>query len=75
MAAGRYQLLLTAGAEQDLESIYDYIAEIDSPANTEHDAFFNSLLILNLASNLERTHARRSLAVARSMMRVRLSDL
>lgn len=29
----RYEVLLTAGAEQDLESIYDYIAESDSLAN------------------------------------------
>jgi toxin ParE1/3/4 len=28
-----YSVLLTEGAEQDLESIYDYIAEFDSPAN------------------------------------------
>jgi toxin ParE1/3/4 len=36
MAAGRYEVLLTAGAERDLESIYDYIAEFDSPASAEH---------------------------------------
>jgi toxin ParE1/3/4 len=30
MSDERYQVLLTAGAEQDLESIYDYIAEFDS---------------------------------------------
>ncbi len=36
MAAGRYEVLLTAGAEQDLESIHDYIAEFDSPASAEH---------------------------------------
>lgn len=29
----RYEALLTRGAEQDLESIYDYIAEFDSPAS------------------------------------------
>ncbi|HUO44361.1 MAG TPA: type II toxin-antitoxin system RelE/ParE family toxin [Burkholderiales bacterium] len=29
----RYEVLLTAGAERDLEEIYDYIAEFDSPAN------------------------------------------
>ena len=28
-----YQVLLTQGAEQDLESLYDYIAEFDSQAN------------------------------------------
>jgi len=29
----RHEVLLTQGAEQDLESIYDYIAEFDSVAN------------------------------------------
>jgi len=29
----RYPVLLTQGAEQDLESIHAYIAEFDSPAN------------------------------------------
>lgn len=29
----RYQVLLARGAEQDLEAIYDYIAEFDSPAS------------------------------------------
>ena len=29
----RYEVLLTQGAEQDLESIHDYIAEFDSGAN------------------------------------------
>lgn len=35
MAGGptRYEVLLTRGAEQDLESIHDYIAEFDSVAN------------------------------------------
>ncbi len=35
MAGGpaRYVVLLTRGAEQDLESIHDYIAEVDSVAN------------------------------------------
>lgn len=28
-----YEVLLTAGAEQDLEALYDYIAEFDSVAN------------------------------------------
>jgi len=34
--AKRYAVLLTDGAERDLESIYDYIAEFDSPASAEH---------------------------------------
>ncbi len=33
MAGKRYAVLLTEGAEQDLEAIYDYIAQYDSPAN------------------------------------------
>lgn len=32
----RHRVLLTQGAEQDLEAIYDYIAEYDSPANADH---------------------------------------
>ena len=31
-----YEVLLTAGAEQDLEHIYDYIAESDSPAKADY---------------------------------------
>lgn len=34
--AGRYEVLLTAGAEQDLEAIHDYIADYDSVAHAEH---------------------------------------
>ncbi len=30
---GRYEVLLTEGAEQDLESIHDYISEFDCLAN------------------------------------------
>lgn len=36
MAGGKYEILLTKGAEQDLESIYDYIAEFDCKANADH---------------------------------------
>jgi len=38
MASGseKFQVLLTQGAEQDLESIYDYIAEFDCVANANH---------------------------------------
>lgn len=32
----RYAVHLTQGAEQDLESIYDYIAAFDSPANADY---------------------------------------
>lgn len=36
MPGVRYEVLLTKGAEQDLDSIYDYIAEYDSIANAEY---------------------------------------
>ena len=36
MPQARHAVLLTQGAEQDLESIHDYIAEFDSPANGGH---------------------------------------
>lgn len=32
----RYEVLLTAGAERDLEEIYDYIAEFDSPDKVDY---------------------------------------
>jgi len=32
----RYDVLLTEGAEQDLEALYDHIAEFDSVANANH---------------------------------------
>lgn len=37
MASGstHFEVLLTAGAEQDLEAIYDYITEFDCLANAE----------------------------------------
>jgi toxin ParE1/3/4 len=31
-----FKVLLTQGAERDLESIYDHIAENDSPQNADH---------------------------------------
>jgi toxin ParE1/3/4 len=36
MPGKRYEVLLTQGAEQDLESTYDHIAAFDSPANADH---------------------------------------
>ncbi|WP_131110147.1 type II toxin-antitoxin system RelE/ParE family toxin [Sulfuricystis thermophila] len=36
MAGRKYEVLLTEGAEQDLESIYDYIAEFDCKVNADH---------------------------------------
>ena len=35
MAETQYEVLLTEGAERDLESIYDYIAEIDCKAHAD----------------------------------------
>jgi toxin ParE1/3/4 len=35
-APPRFEVLLTAGAEQDLEAIYDYIAEFDSVTHADH---------------------------------------
>ena len=32
----RYEVLLTEGAERDLEAIYDYVADFDSPASAGH---------------------------------------
>lgn len=32
----RYEVLLTEGAEQDLEALYEYIAAFDSVANANH---------------------------------------
>ena len=36
MAGRKYEVLLTQGAEQDLESIHDYIAEFDCKANADY---------------------------------------
>ena len=47
-AAEKYTVFLTAGAEQDLESLYDYISESDCPEKAEYvlnqlEASFDSL--------------------------------
>jgi len=36
VSAPPFEVLLTAGAEQDLESICQYIAQFDSPAQADH---------------------------------------
>lgn len=36
MAGRKYEVLLTEGAEQDLESIYDYITEFDCKTNADY---------------------------------------
>jgi len=35
-APGKFKVLLTEGAEQDLEAIYDYISEYDCVANANY---------------------------------------
>ncbi len=35
-ASGKFEVLLTEGAEQDLEAIHDYIAEFDCVANANY---------------------------------------
>jgi toxin ParE1/3/4 len=35
-AAGKFDVLVTKSAEQDLEAIYDYVAASDSVASAEH---------------------------------------
>lgn len=34
-APARFEVLLTAGAEQDLEALHDYVAEFDSPGKAD----------------------------------------
>ncbi|XVJ71167.1 MAG: type II toxin-antitoxin system RelE/ParE family toxin [Rhizobacter sp.] len=34
--SAKFEVLLTEGAEQDLEAIYDYISEFDCVANANH---------------------------------------
>lgn len=36
MSGKSHEVLITAGAERDLASIYDYIAQQDSPTNADH---------------------------------------
>ncbi len=45
-----YEILLTKGDEQDLETIYDYIAEFDSEINANKELPLNTLKI-SLFSN------------------------
>ncbi|WP_426991760.1 type II toxin-antitoxin system RelE/ParE family toxin [Methylomonas sp. CM2] len=62
MPEASYQVLLTRGAERDLESLYDYIAEFDTPANA--DAVLDKLLqtLDDLASFPERGNFPKELA-------------
>lgn len=54
MAKPRFTVLLTQGAEQDLESIYDYIAEFDSPANAGYVLDRLTKVVAGLSSFPER---------------------
>jgi toxin ParE1/3/4 len=36
MVGDHYSVFLTGGAEQDLESLYEYLAECDSPTNADY---------------------------------------
>ena len=53
-APARFAVLLTEGAEQDLEAIHDYIAEFDCVANANNvlDALMN--VVENLSKSPER---------------------
>jgi toxin ParE1/3/4 len=60
----RYEVLLTEGAERDLESIYDYIAGFDSPANADHVLDRLTKLVESLATFPERgSHPKELLAL------------
>ena len=59
MSKAPYAVLMTAGAERDLESIYDYIAEFDSLANAGHVLEYLLQCIRSLGHFPERgTHPR-----------------
>jgi toxin ParE1/3/4 len=45
-----YEVLLTEGAERDLEALYDYIAHFDSPASADY-------VLNNVAQTLDRLAA------------------
>lgn len=36
MKGFKYEVMLTEGAEHDLESLYDYVVQFDSPTNADH---------------------------------------
>ena len=50
----RYEVLLTEGAEQDLESIHDYICEFDCVANANYVLDRLTEVVEGLAQFLER---------------------
>lgn len=64
MAEAPYAVLLTEGAEHDLESLYDYIAEFDSPASADYILDELMKVVEGLATFPERgSHPKELLAV------------
>lgn len=60
----RYEVLLTAGAEQDLESLYDYIAAFDTHANANYVLNRLMKVVASLAAFPERgSYAKELLAL------------
>lgn len=60
----RYKVLLTAGAERDLEAIHDYIAEYDSPSAADRVLDRLVKVVEMLATVLQRgRHPRELLAL------------
>ena len=49
-----YEAVLTKDAEQDLQELYDYIAEIDAPAKADHVLDRIGQLLASLANMPER---------------------
>jgi toxin ParE1/3/4 len=54
MASGRFQVLLTHGAEQDLESIVNFIAQSDGEMHANHVLDGLAKVITSLANHPER---------------------
>ncbi|WP_426400653.1 type II toxin-antitoxin system RelE/ParE family toxin [Ralstonia sp. R-29] len=61
-ASATFQVLLTQGAEQDLESIYDYIAEFDCVANANYVLDQLQEVVESLAMHPERGNYPKELA-------------
>jgi toxin ParE1/3/4 len=60
--SARYEVVVTAGAEEDLRSLYDYLAEFDSPAKAGQVLDRLLQLAEDLAELPERGAAPRELA-------------
>lgn len=61
-SSATFQVLLTQGAEQDLESIYDYIAEFDCLANANYVLDQLQAVVESLAMHPERGNYPKELA-------------